>query len=283
MVLTDFLVFGAILLFGLWALMRGFVSSFLWISGWVAAGFATIYGLPFVEPFARDLIPGETVAKATAAVTIFIVTLIIVSVISNQISSAVRSSSLGALDRSLGFLFGGAIGASVVCLGYILLSWLSNDPAKHPAWVLNAQTLPAIQRGANFLRSMVPGDTRTAGKETVDRAKDQTQRMIDASRTMQDLANQLNAVQSPPAAMAPRATGPQASGPNAPSSPAPSSPAPSSSAPSSSAPPLAAPVSGQVSATPIPPATSPTGAKTAPPGLGDSQQQLDQLIQKIQQ
>ena len=77
MVLTDFLVFGAILLFGLWALMRGFVSSFLWISGWVAAGFATIYGLPIVEPFARDLIPGETVAKAAAAITIFIVTLIV--------------------------------------------------------------------------------------------------------------------------------------------------------------------------------------------------------------
>lgn len=237
MVLTDFLVFGAILLFGLWALMRGFVSSFLWISGWVAAGFATIYGLPFVEPFARDLIPGETVAKAAAAVTIFIVTLIIVSVISNQISAAVRGSSLGALDRSLGFLFGGAIGGSVICLGYILLSWLSNDPAKHPAWVLNAQTLPAIQQGANFLRSMVPGETRETARGTVDRAKE-AGRVIDNTRTMtiQDLITNQIAPASPPA--------PQAAAPSAPSA---------------------------------------GGANPAPSQRGEAQQQLDQLIQKIQQ
>ncbi len=198
MVLTDFLVFGAILLFGLWALMRGFVSSFLWISGWVAAGFATIYGLPFAEPLARDLIPGETVAKAAAAVTIFILTLIVVSVISNQISSAVRGSSLGALDRSLGFLFGGAIGGSVVCLGYILLSWLSNDLTKHPAWVLNAKTLPAIQQGADFLRAMVPGETQGAARGAVDRARE-TGRVIDTTRSMtiQDLINNQVSPQSP--------------------------------------------------------------------------------------
>ena len=215
MVLTDFLVFGAILLFGLWALMRGFVSSFLWISGWVAAGFATIYGLPIVEPIARDLIPGETVAKAAAAVTIFIVTLIVVSVISNQISTAVRGSSLGALDRSLGFLFGGAIGGSVVCLGYILLSWLSNDPTKHPAWVLNAQTLPAVQQGASFLRSMVPGETREAARSTVDRAKE-AGRVIENTRTMtiQDLITN----QAAPAL-------PQAVAPAAPAPPAPAPPA----------------------------------------------------------
>lgn len=245
MVLTDFLVFGAILLFGLWALMRGFVSSFLWISGWVAAGFATIYGLPLVEPIARDLIPGETVAKAAAAVTIFIVTLIVVSVISNQISTAVRGSSLGALDRSLGFLFGGAIGGSVVCLGYILLSWLSNDPAKHPAWVLNAQTLPAIQQGANFLRSMVPGETREAARGTVDRARE-AGRVIDNTRSMtiQDLiTNQV----------------------------APSAP---------TAPPAAA---SNPAASAAPPAPPTGGAKPATPQRGEAQQQLDQLIQKIQQ
>ncbi len=261
MVLTDFLVFGAILLFGLWALMRGFVSSFLWISGWVAAGFATIYGLPIVEPYARDLIPGETVAKAAAAVSIFIVTLIVVSVISNQISSAVRSSALGALDRSLGFLFGGAIGGSVVCLGYILLSWLSNDPSKHPAWVQNAQTLPAIQQGANFLRSMVPGEAREAGKVSVERAKDQGQRMIDAGRTMQDLANQLNATPAAPVA---------APAPTLPPGTPPALFTPGATPP----PPQAA-----TAATPVPPA----GGKPPTPSRGEGQQQLDQLIQKIQQ
>ena len=237
MVLTDFLVFGAILLFGLWALMRGFVSCFLWISGWVAAGFATIYGLPLVEPFARDLIPGETVAKAAAAITIFIVTLIVVSVISNQISHAVRTSSLGALDRSLGFLFGSGIGGATVCLGYILLSWLSNDPSKHPAWVQNAQTLPAIQQGASYLKSMVPGESQSATRATVDRARYQTQKSIETVKSMQDLVNSVTPSSPPPASPGTIAPAPQA------------------------------PIAG-----------------TRPPApRGETQQQLDQLIQKIQQ
>ncbi|MFY7962309.1 MAG: hypothetical protein ACOVVK_19695, partial [Elsteraceae bacterium] len=141
--------------------------------------------------------------------------------------------------------FGGAIGGSVVCLGYILLSWLSNDPAKHPAWVLNAQTLPAIQQGANFLRSMVPGETREAARGTVDRARE-AGRVIDNTRSMtiQDLiTNQV----------------------------APSAP---------SAPPAAA---SNPAASAAPPAPPTGGAKPATPQRGEAQQQLDQLIQKIQQ
>jgi membrane protein required for colicin V production len=188
LVLTDFLVLGIVLLFAIWALVRGFVGTVLWISGWVAAAFATIYGLSSVEPIARDLIENETVAKAAAGAALFIFTLILVSVVSSAIAQQVRGSMLGAVDRSLGFLAGLGIGGSVVALGYLLMTWAIADPTRLPQWVANARTLPAVQQVAAVLTGLVPAETRTASVTEADRLREHARRASEMDRLVRDLS-----------------------------------------------------------------------------------------------
>ncbi|MGA0394649.1 MAG: CvpA family protein, partial [Rhodospirillales bacterium] len=53
---TDLVIFVVLLISALLAFARGFVHELLSIVGWIGAIFATIYGYPYLKPFARDLI-----------------------------------------------------------------------------------------------------------------------------------------------------------------------------------------------------------------------------------
>ena len=61
-------------------------------------------------PYATPYIHKEIVAQAVSAAAVFFVTLIIVSLFTVRLSDAILDSKIGALDRSLGFLFGAARG-----------------------------------------------------------------------------------------------------------------------------------------------------------------------------
>ena len=61
---------------------------------------------------------------ATGAV-IFVATLAILSLTNRHISKRIWESGLGAVDRSLGFLFGIARGALIVCVLYMAVDWFS--------------------------------------------------------------------------------------------------------------------------------------------------------------
>ena len=67
----------------------------------------------------------------------FLGTLIIVSVLTVRISDMILDSRIGALDRTLGFLFGLARGLLIVVVAFVFFDWLV--PAKsQPTWVSEA-------------------------------------------------------------------------------------------------------------------------------------------------
>ena len=63
---------------------------------------------------------------------IFVVTLIIVSIITVKVSDLILDSRIGALDRTLGFLFGAARGFLICVIGWVFLNWLLQG--KNPEW-----------------------------------------------------------------------------------------------------------------------------------------------------
>lgn len=184
---ADLIIVAIVLMSGLWALWRGFVREVLGIVGWVGAALVTLYGFSTVRPYAQELISIPLVADVAAGLVLFIATLILLSLVSSAISSSVRGSALGALDRTLGFLFGLVRGFIVVCLAYLVLGWAIPQPADRPAWVTSARTLPLIERGAQMLASLLPADARERGAQAAERTRVEAQRASEASRALEQL------------------------------------------------------------------------------------------------
>ena len=60
---------------------------------------------------------------------------------------------MGALDRSLGFVFGLARGFLLVAIVFILFTALARD---QPEWVRNARSYPVLQRTQVAIESLLP-------------------------------------------------------------------------------------------------------------------------------
>lgn len=156
---TDAVIVVLIVLSGLFAFLRGFVHELLAVASWVGAAFATIYGLPYVQPKAHELIAAPFIADMAAGMAIFLVVLIALSVLTRLLSRRVRDSGLGPLDRSLGLLFGVARGAVLVCIAWLVLVWVS-PREDHPKWISEAKSLWLVERGGAALVGLLPEHLR---------------------------------------------------------------------------------------------------------------------------
>jgi len=160
MSVADIVVVGIVVVAGLIAFSLGFVRVVLALLGWIGAAFATLYGFSYVRPLARDWISVGVLADAAAGAAIFIVTLILLTIFSHAIGRRIRSSSLSAIDRSLGLVFGLFLGAVVVSLIYLGLAWAIDLPKQPPDWYRTARTRPVVEWSADRLLSLVPAEWR---------------------------------------------------------------------------------------------------------------------------
>ena len=146
-----------IVLSGVVSLRLGFSRVVLGLGGWIGASLATIYGFSYAAPFARDWIGPGLIADIAAAAALFLGTLIVLTLLSHAIAGTVRKSAFGALDRTLGMLCGLAIGAVIVCGGYVLSQHVL-EMTDEAAFYRDARTLPLVRRGAAALLSLAPSD-----------------------------------------------------------------------------------------------------------------------------
>lgn len=149
----DLVVIGVVVISALLAAVRGFTRETLSIVAWGVAIAAAWYLHPQVLPIAKQHIHNNTVALVAAIGGIFIVTLIIVSIITVKISDLILDSRIGALDRTLGFLFGAARGFLICVIGWVMLSWLLQG--KNPPWAETARTRPALESTGESLRNSI--------------------------------------------------------------------------------------------------------------------------------
>ncbi|MCE2492691.1 MAG: CvpA family protein [Alphaproteobacteria bacterium] len=152
---ADVGVLIVLIISALLAFARGFIKETLSVVGWVGAIFAVLYIFPVLQPFARDLIPLNILADAVTGSVIFLAALVTISIVSYAITKRVRESSLNAIDRSLGFLFGLLRGAVVICIAYLVLVQLV-PVAERPIWIQEARSRPPVEIGANLLIKLVP-------------------------------------------------------------------------------------------------------------------------------
>src|SRR5215831_181141 len=155
--LLDVILLGVMLISGLLALIRGFMREVLSIAGWIAAAAATLWAFARLKPYAQQYFNSDIVASAVTAAGVFLGTLIIVSVFTVRISDKVLDSRIGALDRTLGFLFGLARGLIIVVVAFVFFDWLV--PAKsQPEAVTSARSLQVLQKVGDWLKMQLPDD-----------------------------------------------------------------------------------------------------------------------------
>lgn len=156
--LLDIILIVIMLISALLAMIRGFVREVLSIAAWVAAAAAAFFFYDDLLPYVQDHIAHKQIAMAAAAGGIFLVTLIIVSFITMRISDFVLDSRIGALDRTLGFVFGAARGLLLVVVGMLFFNWFMPDENAQPTWVADARSKPLLNAIGGELMAALPED-----------------------------------------------------------------------------------------------------------------------------
>ena len=172
--LLDVLLLVVMLISGLLAMIRGFMREVLSIAAWGIAALVTLWAFSRVTPLVQSYVSSETLAKAIAIASVFLITLLIVSIITVRISDMVLDSKVGALDRTLGFLFGLARGLVIVVVAFLFFAWLVPDRSQ-PEWVKNAKSRVVLQGTGQWLMSMLPEDPESAILKRLKRNKPEDQ------------------------------------------------------------------------------------------------------------
>src|SRR6202035_5754819 len=155
--LLDIILIGVMLISAVLAMIRGFVREILSIAAWVIAALVTLYSFTKLLPLAKTYFNNDVVAYAVVLGGTFLGTLLVVSVITVRFSDMVLDSRVGALDRTMGFLFGLARGLVVVVVAFLFFAWLVPDRSQ-PEWVRGAKSRVVLQGTGDWLMSMLPDD-----------------------------------------------------------------------------------------------------------------------------
>jgi membrane protein required for colicin V production len=158
--LFDGILIGLMLVSGVLAMIRGFSREILSVGSWIAAAAAAFYLYPqvspLVAPYTAQVTSSKTVADIAAAGIIFMIVLIIVSLITMRIADFIVDSRIGALDRTLGFVFGAVRGALLVIIGLLFYNWLV--PTNQPGWVADAKSKPMLESIGDSIVQLLPED-----------------------------------------------------------------------------------------------------------------------------
>ncbi|PYE88514.1 CvpA family protein [Phyllobacterium leguminum] len=158
--LLDGILLGITLVSAVLAMVRGFSREVLSVASWALAAIAAYLFYAPIVPLVQPYISNETIAKIAAAGAVFIVTLIIVSVITMKIADFIIDSRIGALDRTLGFVFGAARGVLLVVVAMLFFNWLV--AGNQPAWIANAKSKPLLDSLGQKLVNLLPEDPESS-------------------------------------------------------------------------------------------------------------------------
>jgi membrane protein required for colicin V production len=152
MTVFDWCVIAAMALSMLFAYVRGFTRELIALITWVAGFFAALALSPIVGAWIPDF--GYPVARYLIAfAAIMIAAIILGALVAWPLSSVIRKSGLGFVDRFLGAIFGMARGA-VLIMAFVLVAGLTALPRQD--WWQNAALAPALVAAAMSLSPWLP-------------------------------------------------------------------------------------------------------------------------------
>ncbi len=150
---------------GLLAMLRGFSREMLSILSWGLAAGAAVYVFKNHPDILSSYIGSEKAAMGAAVGLTFVVAILLLTVITMKISDAILNTSVSALDRTLGFVFGAVRGVVLMSVAYIFYAFYFD---KHPIPQVNdAYSRPFIESTSKPIQNFLVG--------TFERIKDRLQ------------------------------------------------------------------------------------------------------------
>jgi len=186
--LLDLAVIGIVALSAVFAFARGFVREALSIVAWVGAGAITLYGFNWVYAQVEPRVHDRLLSQVITGFGLFVISLILLTIVTGMVARAVRDSGLSPIDRTLGFIFGLARGAFLVCLAHLLLA-VSLQPSDWPGWIRDAKSEPYLHEGADMLKGFLPESLKIKSAAAVDDTVKALSPAAEAERAMRALTN----------------------------------------------------------------------------------------------
>ena len=184
----DLAVIGIVALSAVFAFARGFVREALSIVAWIGAAAITLYGFNWVYAQVEPRLHDRLLSQLVTGFGLFIISLIVLTIMTGIVARAVRATGLSPIDRTLGFIFGLARGAFLVCLAYLLLV-VSVQPNDWPGWIRESKSEPYLHEGADVLRSFLPESLKIKSAEAVDSAAKALSPAVEADKAIRALTN----------------------------------------------------------------------------------------------
>ena len=181
----DLIVLTVLLISAGIAFLRGFIREVLTILGVVGGLVAAYFGGPILSPVVRgwfssgedaeasqklfNLIPYDIAADALAYGSVFIIVVIVLSIASHLLSGWAKAIGLGAIDRTLGVIFGLVRGVIILALLYLPVHVLV-DQELRDGWFKESRTHFYVAGTADWMMKLLP----EAMKENVSKKAEQT-------------------------------------------------------------------------------------------------------------
>jgi membrane protein required for colicin V production len=186
--LLDLGVIGVVGLSAIFAFARGFVREALSIVAWVGAAAITLYGFNWAYALVDPHIHNPLLSQVIAGFGLFVICLIILTILTSMVARLVHFSGLTPIDRTLGFIFGLARGAFILCLAYLLLDISVPQQGDRPQWIREAKSAPYLHEGAEMLRGFMPESLKIKSTEALDDAMKSLSPAAEAQKAMRALS-----------------------------------------------------------------------------------------------
>ncbi len=197
------------------AIFRGLIREVLTLFGMFGGALAAFIGGPLVIPTMNGLlgveegtepevfmgiIPYDILAVVLAYLSVFLVFLILLSILSHFLSSAVKNLGLGAVDRSLGALFGIARGLLVLGLLYLPVYFVvEKENVEQWGWVSGSQTHGYVVQISEIIIGYIPYiDTQDEGEVDGDDLTDIGKKVMDMDLLKNEGEQDGNELDEPP-------------------------------------------------------------------------------------
>ena len=163
----DGIVLAIALFSAVLAMVRGFSREVLSVVSWFGSAYAAYKLYPYGLPYAKNFIADEKFAIIASAAAIFLIALIVISFITMRIADMIIDSRIGALDRTLGFIFGAARGILIIVVAVQFFNeWV--PPEKHPAWISGSKSKPFLDDLGEKLKNALPEDVAALLRKKIE-------------------------------------------------------------------------------------------------------------------
>lgn len=152
--LFDWATALVVALLAIGGILRGFTAEALSLAGWVLAAVVVRLFHKAVTLWLMGRVGSEALAAALAFGLLFFGTVLVVKIGATLAGGVVRNSPAGALDRVLGFGFGGLKGVLVMSAIFVLAQFatgLFDSNRAAPRWLRDSRSAPVLALAADTM------------------------------------------------------------------------------------------------------------------------------------